>query len=92
MRRIRDPLGYQIRRIGHFLRVKLNLSSNARGLSRPRDQPSSGGRKRPVRPGVSRAEGLPRRRSGRPRHARLAPRAVRVVVVLVRVPRQTSAQ
>jgi len=40
MRRIRDPLGYQIRRIGHFLRVKLNLSSNVRGLSRPAGPPA----------------------------------------------------
>jgi len=35
MRRIRDPLGYPILREGQILRVKLNLCSNARGLSRP---------------------------------------------------------
>ena len=35
MRRIRRPLAYLILRGGQILRVKLNLSSNARGLSRP---------------------------------------------------------
>ena len=60
MRRIRDPRGYRILRGGHILRVKLNLSSNARSLSGLRGQPSSGGRKRPGRPGVSPAGGLPR--------------------------------
>ena len=35
MRRIWYPLGYLILRGGQILRVKLNLRSNARGLSKP---------------------------------------------------------
>jgi len=35
MRWIRYSLGYPILRKGQILRVKLNLSSNTRGMSRP---------------------------------------------------------